>query len=200
MWKWIENIMRLLAALLKWDMQQEPLTPEVPSEPDTPAPIAPAPEAVPAPVEKPSDYLTTIVPWTSKKANFHNVRVICDQEGLTLVQKNTLCACVYQESRFLTNPTPNKNRDPETGEVWSTDYGIVQVNDHYNIGPGMPFPSVQYVLDNPEACVRWMAKHLKRTSGLSLWASWTSGVYREWLAKDSPMWELMTYDYEDLAT
>lgn len=139
----------------------------------------------------PESYLTEILPWTSQKNNFHNTRVICDQEGLTIVQKNTLCGCVYQESEFLTNPKPNQNKD-KTGRVWSTDYGIVQVNDYYNIGPGKQFPSVEYVLNNPEASIRWMAKYYKKTSGLSLWASWTSGAYRKWLVADSPMWLLKT--------
>lgn len=194
-------IVGAVAVFASWRMkkaQKQPITEieYMPTEPIPQLPAAPVspvvPQVAPEPVQTPTaPYLTSLVPWTSQKNNFHNARVICDQEGLDAVQKNVLCACIYQESEFLVNPKPNQNKD-KNGKTWSTDYGIIQVNDHYNIGSGKPFPSVQYVLDNPEACVRWMVKYYKKTSGLSLWASWTSGVYRKWLEADSPMWSLKT--------
>ena len=121
-----------------------------------------------------------LVAWDAPADCRHNVRVICDLVGLTLDQKNILTACVADESGFLTNPRPNRNKD-KNGVVWSTDYGIVQVNDYFHIGPGKDFPSVQYVLDNPEACVRWMAEYYKTHGNLNAWASYTSGVYKNYL-------------------
>lgn len=146
----------------------------------TPAPSTPAPAPLPA----------EIYSWGTPKDAWHSVRVICDEMGLTYAQKNIVCACIYQESRFLTNPKPNQNKDPKTGLVWSTDYGIVQVNDHFHIGPGKDFPSVQYVLDNPEKCVRWMVGIMKATGRLQPWSSYTSGAYLEWLKPESSMWAL----------
>lgn len=130
--------------------------------------------------------------FSTPQAAFHSTRVICDEIGLSYQKKNTLCACIYQESRFLTNPKPNQNKDPKTGKVWSTDYGIAQVNDYFHIGPGKEFPSVQWVLDNPEEIIRWMAGILEKTGRLQPWASYTSGAYLRWLPKSSPMWALQT--------
>jgi hypothetical protein len=132
--------------------------------------------------------------FETPKLAFHAVRVICDELGLSLVQKNTLCACVYQESAFMNYRAPgvpmtNPNKD-KTGKVWSTDYGICQVNDYFHIGPGKDFPSVAYVLANPEKVVRWMAGIMKRTGGLAPWASYSSGAYHQWLSPVSPMWQL----------
>lgn len=185
--------MGYLVAVIKWFVEgfkeafsiyKAPVSPKTP----TTSPISPKPNEVP--MNPPTDpYLTTILPWTSQKNNYHNVRVICDRVGLTLIQKDILCACVYQESRFLTNPKPNENLD-KNGNVWSTDYGIAQVNDHYHIGPGKDFPSVQYVLTHPEQVITWMAKIMKNTGGLQPWSSYSSGVYKKWLLANSPMWLL----------
>ena len=122
--------------------------------------------------------------WDTPKRAYRSVRVLCDEMVLTLEQKNILCACVYQESRFL-NTAVGKNKN-------STDWGLVQVNDTlgWHIGPGLQFPSVQYVIDNPEKPVRWMISIMKNTGGLAPWASYTSGAYKQFLVPSSPMWKL----------
>lgn len=131
--------------------------------------------------------------WSIQKNAYHNVRVLCDLSGLTVGEKNLLCACVYQESRFLTDPKPNQNKLKD-GTVWSTDYGIVQVNDYFHIqgfgGGSNDFPSVQYVIDNPQVCVQWMINIYKNTGALQPWASYTTGAYKQWLLASSPMWLL----------
>lgn len=119
--------------------------------------------------------------WGNRRGARKATRVLCDLSGLTLAQKNDICACIFQESGFLTNPRPNQNKDKTTGKVWSTDYGIVQVNDYYNIGAGKAFSTVEYVLDNPAACVQWMINIYKSTGALQPWSSWTSGAYKQWL-------------------
>lgn len=127
-----------------------------------------------------------LLPWNTTQSfsheNFHNVRDICDLEGLTYEQKEILTACVWQESEFMTSPRPNQNK-LQDGTVWSSDFGIVQVNDYFNIGEGKPFPSVEYVITNPEACVRWMARIYKTTGALQPWASFTTGAYKAHLGK-----------------
>lgn len=113
-------------------------------------------------------------PWTTATGNRHNVRVICDQEGLTLEQKNTLCATVGGESGW--KPTaigaPNSNG--------SQDYGICQINNRLWIGDGKQFPSVDYVLNNPEACIRWMCKQWK-AGHRNWWIAYKNGSYKRYL-------------------
>lgn len=143
---------------------------------ETPEPVAP-PEPEPAP--KP-------LRWSTPQEAYHSTRVICDEIGLTLEQKNIVCACIYQESQFKNNAV-GKNKT-------STDWGLVQVNDTpgWHIGPGLRFKSVQDVLDNPEKAVRWMVQTMKDTGKLQPWASYTSSAYQQWLSTGSPMWKLKT--------
>lgn len=143
-----------------------------------PPPTPPAPQP-PAPA-------TPTYIWDNPADARHSVRVICDEEGLTydmqygaITAKNIMCACVQVESGFKPGAV-HQNKDPHSGLVTSTDYGIVQINDFFHIGPGKDFPSVQYVLDNPEACVRWMAKLFKNGKA-NLWSSYQSGVYKKYL-------------------
>lgn len=113
--------------------------------------------------------------WSVPSQAKHNVRALCDLGGLTLYQKDVLSSCVEVESNFEINAEhQNKN---SAGTVLSTDYGIVQINDYYHIGPGKDFPSVAYVLANPGACVQWMVKYYKTYGNLNPWVSWTSGAY-----------------------
>jgi hypothetical protein len=163
------------------DQPEEIITPN--SEP-MPAEPSQTPEMAPSSPD------SIMYPWDSQKHNWHNTRVLCDKAGLSLEQKDTICECIYQESEFLANPKPNQNKDKATGQVWSTDYGIVQVNDYYNIGVGKKFPSVEYVIDNPGECVQWMIEIYKSTGELKPWASWTTGAYKKWATVGSPMWLL----------
>jgi hypothetical protein len=118
--------------------------------------------------------------WNTPAAARHSVRVICDQEGLSWNDKNILDACVHVESGY--NPLaihPNKDI---SGKVWSTDYGICQINDYWNIGAGKTFPTSDFVLQNPEASVRFMCRMWK-AGKQNLWASWTSGLYKQYLTQ-----------------
>lgn len=150
--------------------------PVVPAEPV----IAPTP-TIPTPVQ-PEPVQVIVEPnWNTRRGARKETRILCDSAGLTFQQKNDICACIFQESGFLTNPKPNQNKDKATGEVWSTDYGIVQVNTYFNIGVGKEFASVEEVLTNPSKCVQWMINTLKSTGELQPWASWTTGAYKQWL-------------------
>ncbi len=135
-------------------------------------PIIPIDQTIPPPAPKVAYY------WNTPIAARHSVRLICDEEGLSVNDKNILDACVHVESGY--NPLAEHMNKDKNGNVWSTDYGICQINDYWNIGTGKPFPSVQYVLDNPESCIRWMCKQWK-AGNQHLWASFTSGAYKKFL-------------------
>jgi hypothetical protein len=180
----MDFLRKLWAALTQgWEQEYDPEIQYIPLPPLKTAPMPPTAPLPPKPLPMNPD---TLLPWNTTSSlsheNYHNVRVICDLVGLTYAQKEILTACVWQESDFMTNPRPNQNKTL-SGKVWSTDYGIVQVNDYYNIGTGKPFPNVQYVLNNPEACVRWMAGIMKSTGKLQPWASYTTGAYKKYLGK-----------------
>lgn len=130
--------------------------------------------------EEAHNYIAGIPPykWDTPANARHSVRVICDEEGLTWEQKEIIAACIKQESAFK-NWVKCENKDKD-GKVWSTDHGICQINDYWNIGKNRPFPSVEYVMDNPDKVVRWMIK-MMRAGKLSLWASYSSGAYKKYI-------------------
>jgi len=153
---------------------------------------------------QPEDGLSGALDFSTPARAFHSTRVLCDEMGLPMRRtvvvngasyfpKDIICACIFQESEFLLNPRPNQNKDTETGKVWSTDWGIVQINDYWNIGKGKPFPSVEYVLANPEACVRFMIS-MYQAGKLKLWSSYVTGAYKKHLPKTSRMWKLAAVD------
>lgn len=133
---------------------------------------------------------SVIYPYDTPSHAYHNVRVLCDKANLTVNEKNLICACIFQESRF-NNDAKNLNKN-NTGTVTSTDWGICQINDYYHIAPhGSPFSSVAYVLENPGAVAAWMISMYQKGE-LKQWVSYSSGAYKKWLAASSPMWELAT--------
>lgn len=128
------------------------------------------PIASPAPVVQQQVY-----DFSNHDVARHSVRVICDEEKLDYETKNILTACLEVESGLNNKVSPCENKDKQ-GRVWSRDWGICQINDWFHIGEKKDFPSVEYVLANPEKCVRWMAK-LFKAGQMSLWSSYVSGAY-----------------------
>lgn len=154
----------------------------------------PAPAPVPVPVTVPTPSMPKYL-WDTVGNARHSVRVICDEEGLTVDQKNDLCATVGAESGwqsyYLSGPKkgqPVKLDNVKGGVVWSTDWGIAQVNDWFNIKQGFSpaeaalrhFPTHQYVLDNPEACIRWMCTQWK-AGNADWWIAHKNGSYKKFL-------------------
>lgn len=144
------------------------------SQPDP----APLPAPTPTPMTVPTTPPAPKYDWSNPTAARHSVRVICDEEGLTLKLKDTLTACVMQESQFNNNAI-GQNRD-KNGKLLSTDWGICQINDFYHCGPGKDFPSAEYVVANPDAAVRYMARMFKAGKA-HLWVSFSSGAYKKYL-------------------
>lgn len=164
-------IQRLIAWLVS-------LLGKAPTEPQT----VPRPEPVlPTPTPESLD-------WTTQKGAYHAVRVTCDDKGLTLDEKNLICACIFQESRFYNKAKCENKKD---GKVWSTDWGICQINDYWQVGVGKPFSSAQEIVDNPQKAVEFMISMYK-SRNLKAWVSYSSGAYETWLMPASPMWKLVS--------
>lgn len=96
------------------------------------------------------------------------VRRKCKEHGLNLKQSNELYNTVKCESGF--NPKA-KFENRKDGKVWSTDWGICQINDYWWIGKGKRFPSIEYVLENPGACIDWMCEQFKAGNEY-YWVCW----------------------------
>lgn len=114
----------------------------------------------------------------------HSIRVICDEEGLSLLNKNIITACIEQESGFYNykDGKPVQRDNYYNGKIWSTDWGICQINDTegWHIGKGLAFPTIDYVLANPEKAVRYMV-HMLQAGKLKLWVSYSSGAYEKYM-------------------
>ena len=136
-------------------------------------PIVPVPPQN-APATPPVPSIDTLIPdWTNHANARHNVRVLCDLEGLTEKQKNDLSQTVHCESNYnIECVHPNI----VNGQVSSTDYGICQINDYWHIGTGKDFPSVAFVMANPEATVRFMCKQFKAGNARA-WVCYLKNMY-----------------------
>lgn len=160
-WSWIEELegdssTEAQQAFIK--SQVKPMQQNAPITPPTPNPDALLPD------------------WSIIPAAHHNVRALCDLEGLTYQQKQVLTACVYVESGFNINAIHrNKGTD---GKVWSTDYGICQWNDVFHGSEITP----DEALHNPEKAVRLMCQYWK-AGKMSQWVSYSGGYYKQYLGK-----------------
>jgi hypothetical protein len=153
----------------------------------------------PAPASSPANIDTLIIGWPDAQSNRHNVRVLCDLAALPLektvavslengetqyfMPKDVICACIDDESNFLNyqaDGQPVKHENIVNGVLESTDWGIVQCNDKAHIGPGKDFPSVEYVLANPDVMVDWMIDKFKE-GRLDMWDSFSTGAFKKFL-------------------
>jgi hypothetical protein len=141
-------------------------------------PITP-PEAPQSPVEPVTTIEPIVVPkylWDTPANAKHSVRVICDEMGLSVSDKNDLCATIGAESGWLTHPRPNQNKDPKTGKIWSTDFGICQWNDVHHGKEITPDEAE----NDPEKAVRLMCAYWRRGQR-SLWCAYSNGSYKKFL-------------------
>jgi hypothetical protein len=134
---------------------QEPITEE---QPPKPTPTPPQPK----------------YRWDTPTNVSHSIRVICDEERMSLEQKNTMWATIKAESGFNTKAV-NYNRRKD-GSIASTDYGLCQWNDYYHGSEISPDEAV----DDPEKAVRLMCAYWKRGQR-DLWIAYKSGSYKKYL-------------------
>ena len=111
--------------------------------------------------------------WDTPVLARHSVRVIADEEKLTVGQKNTMCATIGAESGW--NPKA-VNYNKKNGKIVSTDYGICQWNDYYHGKEISP----DEALNNPEKAVRLMCTYWKRGQR-NLWIGYINGSYKKFL-------------------
>lgn len=147
--------------------------------------VQPTPQPIPQNPPVPEVLL-----WDKANAR-HSVRVMCDNAGLPLTRtvnidgkmylaKDVICACIEQESHFDNNVKPCENKDPKTGEVWSRDYGICQINDYYHVIKFHDFPSVDFILQNPDKAVQYMIDCFKG-GRINQWSSYSTGAFKKYL-------------------
>ncbi len=145
----------------------------VPVAPEIEPTATPAPQPTEVPTPAPTPPPVPIYDWSTPEAARHSLRVICDEEGLTVDQKNLMSQVVHCESGYLTDiKHPNLDKD---GRVASTDYGICQWNDYYHGKEISPDDA----LHDPEKAVRLMCKYV-REGLITQWVCFTSGLYKEY--------------------
>ena len=141
----------------------------------------PSTQTPPAPAPNPD----TLLPWNMADVdgdsnNHHNVRVLCDLEGLAYDTKEILTACVRVESNFNTQAIHKNYAYTSAGVRYlaSTDHGICQWNDWYHGKEITP----EQATDDPEMAVRLMCQYFKNGQE-SQWISFSSGAYKQFLGK-----------------
>ena len=118
--------------------------------------------------------------WDTPEHIRRNVRVMCDEAGLSLATKNIICAIIKQESNWNPNVISKTNFDG------TRDWGLLQINDHkgYHIGAGLYFASTDEVLNNPQKSVQFIIQ-MAKAKRLDLWSSYKFGHYLKWLLSES---------------
>lgn len=142
--------------------------PTAPSSPELPpnqpvATISPSSE----PIDPPGASQTLL--WGTPMTVRHSVRVICDQEGLTFEQKNTMCATIGGESEYNTKAIgPNYVVKDGRKILASTDWGLCQWNDYYH-GKEISGGYDGEAMNNPEKAVRLMCHYWKMGEVYRVW-------------------------------
>lgn len=112
--------------------------------------------------------------WGNPTEVRHSCRLIMDEYNLAWKEKDLLCAVIQAESGFNPKAINGKNTNG------TKDYGLVQVNDKWWIGPGRYFASVEEVLNNPEKSVRFIVEQYK-AGNLRWWCAFTNNSYKKYL-------------------
>ena len=118
--------------------------------------------------------------WDTPSHIRRNVRVMCDNAGLSFMTKNIICSIIRQESNWNPKAINTKNLNG------TKDYGLLQINDHvgYWIGPGLYFASTNEVLSDPKKSVDFVIMQAK-ANNLKIWSSVKFNQYLKWMIVES---------------
>ncbi len=111
--------------------------------------------------------------WSTPPDARHSVRLIADEEGLDVEQKNTMCATIGGESGWHIDAI---NQNTKDGKVTSVDYGICQWNNYYHGKEISPTDA----LNDPEKAVRLMCAYWKRGER-DTWIAYKNGRYLKFM-------------------
>lgn len=153
-----------------------------------PMPIKPTPIQPPVPI--PAAYL-----WDTVDEVKHSIRIICDEEGLNLEQKNTMYATIGGESEYILDAVCLNLSNGESVStryaqivnerqillqkgitILSIDYGLCQWNGYYHGKEITPSESV----NDPEKAVRLMCGYWLRGQR-NQWIAYKSGRYLKFM-------------------
>lgn len=135
-------------------------SPEPPIIPQTP----PTSENTPKPEIEP-----ILSKWDTPAKARHEIRVICDNSGLNLAEKNLLCQIINCESNFRIDAIHHNNNG-------TFDYSLCQYNSRWWVGKDKPFKDKQDVFDNPERQVKILIKEYK-AGRLNQWVCYKTKKY-----------------------
>jgi hypothetical protein len=168
----IDKIMAWLGKVLGWDT-----TPTIQFNPSAPNTMPPDPTP-------PVPSVDTLLPWDTtgslSHANWHNVRVLCDLEGLSYEMKEELCGTVWGESDFNTHAKCENHKTLSDGTVIvaSVDNGISQWNSYWHAKEITPDEAV----NDPEKAVRLMCKYFLAGEA-DQWIAHRSGRYQQFMGR-----------------
>lgn len=132
-----------------------------------PQPVAEPAKPTPPPVAK--------YAWDTRPKVIHSCRVIMDEYHISWKDKALLCSVIEGESNFnIRAINHNKNG--------SSDYGLVQMNSQYWIGPGKYFANENEVYAKPEKSVRFLCESFL-AGRLDRWYAYTNGSYKKFMPK-----------------
>lgn len=137
-------------------MNQPPIEP-----PPTPPPF-PVPPAVPE---------ASAYRWDTRANIIHSCRVIMDEYHIGWNDKAKLCGVIEGESNFNIRAVHHNTNG-------SADYGLVQMNSRYWIGPGKLFRDVEEVFTVPEKSVRFLCESFLEGK-LDRWYAYQNGSYKQ---------------------
>lgn len=158
--KWFLSLIDSVGQFILDSLYAKPVpVPTTPIQEETPMAITPS-QSIPVP-----PYL-----WDTPENARHSLRVICDEEGLTVEQKNTMSQVVHCESEYkIAARLDNKDKN---GNIWSTDAGLCQWNSYWH---GKEI-STDEAFNDPEKAVRLMCQYVKNGQ-LKQWVCFSSGKY-----------------------
>lgn len=188
---WYLKLLDLLTKLLRLDLEwlkakNAPVSPSPALPSNTTAPTPTPPQNAPEPQKQAStrwgdvskEEKEALIKRNKRSEMLWMCREIAERKKMPSSMMPLFLATLECEADF-NNELIHENK--KNGRVCSTDYYIAQINDYYHIGAGKTFPSVQYVHDNPDKVVEWMAD-MFLCGKAKLWICYRDGYFKSHLA------------------